>query len=256
MLFTQVGLRRRKRNAAFTLVELLVVIAIIGILVGLLLPAVQAAREAARRMQCSNNLKQLGLAVHNFESAFKKLPPSIIAPTFTGYTGATSEKYTYVGHLVYLLPYLEQNQVYQPFGGSLDLSAATYVGPVSQEGVTLSPANPRRRVWWHDTAGSTVVRGGAVTFPDIQNVSNAKIAAFVCPSDSADSVFVPGGTGFLYAFQIRGSGSPSITAHGMNDELGRPVARDTQATNYLGVVGRFPNDSATFSMAAGHCYCG
>ncbi|MFN7894321.1 MAG: type II secretion system protein, partial [Pirellula sp.] len=67
----------RKERFGFTLVELLVVIAIIGILVGLLLPAVQAAREAARRMQCSNNVKQLGLAMHNFHAAHDSFPTAI-----------------------------------------------------------------------------------------------------------------------------------------------------------------------------------
>lgn len=94
------GFRNSKRHCGFTLVELLVVIAIIGILVGLLLPAVQAAREAARRMQCSNNVKQLSLALLNRESAYKSLPPLGDYQT----SGST----VYWSMQTRLLPFLEQ----------------------------------------------------------------------------------------------------------------------------------------------------
>ncbi len=96
------------RASGFTLVELLVVIAIIGILVGLLLPAVQAAREAARRMSCSNNLKQAGLALHNYESSFKRFPAHC---TGSGNMGQYGQRGLYSGWLP-MLPYLEQNSLY------------------------------------------------------------------------------------------------------------------------------------------------
>ncbi|TWT89431.1 DUF1559 domain-containing protein [Stieleria varia] len=88
----------RTRAAGFTLVELLVVIAIIGILVGLLLPAVQAAREAARRMSCQNNLHQISLAIHNYESSTKRLPPAWTKPSQSGDGWSAQAR---------LLPYIE-----------------------------------------------------------------------------------------------------------------------------------------------------
>jgi prepilin-type N-terminal cleavage/methylation domain-containing protein/prepilin-type processing-associated H-X9-DG protein len=91
------------RRDAFTLVELLVVIAIIGILVALLLPAVQAAREAARRMSCGNNLKQIGLALHNYHDTFKAFPPSALIPN-----GGTADGFSAQARL---LSFLEQENL-------------------------------------------------------------------------------------------------------------------------------------------------
>lgn len=102
----------KKRNG-FTLVELLVVIAIIGILVGLLLPAVQAAREAARRMQCSNNLKQLGLAALNYESAYKRFPALQSGTGHIWGGGDTSNTQRgSMGASFFLLPFIEQTALY------------------------------------------------------------------------------------------------------------------------------------------------
>ena len=95
-------MHRRYRPIAFTLIELLVVIAIIGILIGLLLPAVQAAREASRRMRCANNLKQLGLAMHNYHTALNCFPPGFMA---VNHLGEIRGGWAWG---VFLMPYIEQ----------------------------------------------------------------------------------------------------------------------------------------------------
>jgi prepilin-type N-terminal cleavage/methylation domain-containing protein/prepilin-type processing-associated H-X9-DG protein len=113
---------RRARNA-FTLVELLVVIAIIGILIALLLPAVQAAREASRRSQCINNLRQLSLAMQNFHSARKTLPAGSYCPDF-GSCGVNKGYYGCTNWFMHLLPYIEGSAQ----ANSMDFKVRTYQG--------------------------------------------------------------------------------------------------------------------------------
>ncbi len=147
---------RAATKMAFTLVELLVVIAIIGILVGLLLPAVQSARAAARRMQCGNNVKQIVLAAHNFESANKAFPAWVQAKGQT--TGPSGVRPTLFGsgHFM-ILPYIEQNNIYQLANGiSFEVRTQKVPGFACPDDVTLSSAGFTGRALTNNTVRTSV----------------------------------------------------------------------------------------------------
>ena len=120
---------KHDRRTGFTLVELLVVIAIIGTLVGLLLPAVQAARESARRTSCTNNLKQLGLAIHSFHDANSRFPEANVGLSDTSSGGACGP--TPYGPLVRLLPFLERSDLAKRFTATAGLDNAGNRGVVA-----------------------------------------------------------------------------------------------------------------------------
>jgi prepilin-type N-terminal cleavage/methylation domain-containing protein len=135
------------KRRAFTLVELLVVIAIIGVMVALLLPAVQAAREAARRLQCANKLKQIGLAMHNYESSHRVFPPSAILGPIAAIN--TNGSWSIHGRI---LPYLEQGALYDRINLSIawddqaiisGLKIPTYACPSDPRSDTTRDVSPK-----------------------------------------------------------------------------------------------------------------
>ena len=181
---------RSKFAAGFTLVELLVVIAIIGVLVALLLPAIQAAREAARRMQCGNNMKQLGLGVLNFESGNKKLPPSGQCDS----TGGASTTYMIHSTATYILPYIEQQAVYAMFDHDADPQVAYSATP---SGTSLSTSTGC--LLHPDAKGRSY---DDPTHPSGQVAAKSKIDTFICPTtpvanDSRDPVHGYGGIDYM-----------------------------------------------------------
>jgi len=185
-----------KRRTGFTLIELLVVIAIISLLMALLLPAIQRVREAANKMLCASNLRQLAIAAHNFHNDYSRLPPGNLGPKAP--IPATAVQY--VGTLPFLLPYLEQDNLFKMFAG------------VTGVGIDLGLDNGDA-FWW--------TRTGCYA------AAQAKLKAFVCPSDDVESASLSTLIMMIYADQ---GNFPAFVRYATGDEqIGR--------SNYMGVAG-------------------
>ena len=215
---------KSSKRRAFTLIELLVVIAIIAVLIGLLVPAVQKVREAANRMTCTNNLKQIAIAALSYESANSTLPPGgFMGGTNTGtygsYPGATA------GPLAAMLPYLEQEAVFKKLPSNL------FLDPAKTPGYSVAP-------WAYGTAPYST--DGNQTGPPPG--SEATIKTFICPSDNVTTLLSSSVGGSIDVFAPGDDCSGQFNAASFcidyfYDLTGTFAPRQPGASNYVGCAG-------------------
>jgi prepilin-type N-terminal cleavage/methylation domain-containing protein/prepilin-type processing-associated H-X9-DG protein len=237
---------RSLRKAGFTLIELLVVIAIIAILIGLLLPAVQKVREAAARLQCQNNLKQISLAAHTYHDANKMLPPGgLVSPNALTPNGANYGPANYfpkgfqgpfTGVLAFLLPYVEQGNVYNGLLSTFQSNA------VQSPGSDLFRINSKAGAWAYSYQPFDFqVPGG---YPTAQGpngtgyppICNAHVPIYECPSDDPYTTIPPQNGGVMDAyFVLPFPGGVEIAADYVWDWPN--FGHEMGAANYIGNAG-------------------
>lgn len=220
------GLERRSgslprgsgHRPGFTLVELLVVIAIIGVLVALLLPAIQAAREAARRSQCTNNMRQLGIAAQNYHSGNKHFPPGDlgardprdIKKQGAGHTGTAPNNVPLTPHIIFMMPYLEESSRFAAFDRKLDWNKQsravleqitgplpTYQCPSDDHYNMVATTGGANDVNLGDAKGNYGPNWGSFSYSDQLNQNIYKPATTVNNVERwADHYHAPSGTGW------------------------------------------------------------
>ena len=211
---------KKMKVRGFTLVELLVVIAIIGILIALLLPAVQAAREAARRMECTNKMKQLAIAAHDFHDSHNRIPCSDNDMLWTAYkkSGTTSniDGVAYYSWITSLLPYFEQVSVYETLV-SICTGAANHTPYSSSWAAVPSSAS-----------SSEVTIGDGVTIP---SPFRTQIATLKCPSDNYSNIDGNRNSGTSNYFGCRGDAYVSF-----GSANGRGILQSAKDTSFASII--------------------